>query len=396
MKQGMGIYVIPSTFDCLNMGDAAMLQTTVSRLKAFWPDASIRVPTSDVSLLRSLCPASEPLLRSKGSRPGARSILGRVAARVLRPRFSSGEGAGAAMPRSTRLVVASGAGGINDVFGSYSRLVFSTLEEAFRRNVPTALLGHGFGPLQDRELLARARRVLPRVDLIALREGVSGPAILDQVGVDPSRVRTTGDDAVAAAYESRPSALGRHVGVNLRVSANASVEESDIAALRPVLLDFAARHDAPLLPMPISRKGGVDAQAIRSLLGGNGASASAGGGEDLDTPDAVIRQAGRCRIVVTGAYHAAVFALSQGVPAICLYRSEYFEKKFLGLRDLFGPGCEPLALENGWAEALSLRMKAAWDDAGNLRPRLLESARRQIRMGHEAYDELRSIVEARN
>lgn len=401
--QRMEIQVIPSTYDCLNMGDAAMLQAAVSRLKALWPESTVRVPTSDFELLKRLCPASDPLLRGDGKGNGHgngtnRRFAARLASAVLR-RVGGGRAAraasGTAVGKNTDLLVASGAGGINDVFASYSRMVLSTLEDAVRRKVPTALLGHGLGPLEDPELRARAREVLPHVDLIALREKVSGPAILASLGVDPKRVRTTGDDAVASAYESRPASLGSGLGVNLRISGNSSVGDADLAELRPALLAFAAALEAPLLPVPISRKGGVDARAIRALIEGNpGAGDSADGGEALDTPDAVIRQVGRCRVVVTGAYHAAVFALAQGVPAICLYRSEYFEKKFLGLRDLFGSACEPLALAPGWPSEFRRRLDAAWDGADASREGLLEAAARQSRMGHEVYNELRSIVEA--
>jgi polysaccharide pyruvyl transferase WcaK-like protein len=383
------IHVIPSTFDCLNMGDAAMLQTAVSRLSALFPDASIRVPTSDPVLLKRLCPSSDPQPRNGASRrPVAAARVQRAISRALGAASPKRDASPAPLRPDTALVVASGAGGINDVFASYSHMVLSTLEDAFRRRVPTALLSHGFGPLQDEELLERARVVLPRVDLIALREGVSGPRLLDALGVDPARVRTTGDDAVAAAYESRPDALGRGIGVNVRVSSNASVEESDLRDLGPILRRLAARHDAPLLPVPISRKGGVDANAIQAVVG-------ICDGDGLDTPAAVIRQVGLCRVVVTGAYHAAVFALAQGIPAVCLHRSAYFEKKFVGLADLFGAGCAPVALEPGWPAEVESRLEAAWSGAEAFRSELLESAQRQIRLGREAYGELKSIVEGR-
>lgn len=385
------IQVIPSTFDCLNVGDAAMLQTAVSRLSALFPGASIRVPTSDAVLLKELCPESDPQPRGNGSSRGPAARVKRAISRAFgaASKGTAATATRAPLGRDTALVVASGAGGINDVFASYSRMVFSTLENAFRRRVPTALLSHGFGPLEDPELVARAREVLPRVDLIAVREGVSGPRLLGALGVDPERVRTTGDDAVAAAYESRPGVAGRGIGVNVRVSSNAGVVESDLRELGPILRRLAARHDAPLLPVPISRKGGVDAKAIRSVLGAGEEE------EGLDTPAAVIRQVGLCRVVVTGAYHAAVFALAQGIPAVCLYRSPYFEKKFAGLRNLFGPGCEPVVLEPGWPAQVERRLESAWGCAEAWNPALLESARVQIRSGHQAYEELKSIVESR-
>ena len=47
---------------------------------------------------------------------------------------------------------------------------------------------------------------------------------------------------------------------------------------------------------------------------------------------------------MTGAYHAAVFALAQGIPVVCLSNSPYYLAKFQGLEDLFGVGCTIVTL----------------------------------------------------
>jgi polysaccharide pyruvyl transferase WcaK-like protein len=46
----------------------------------------------------------------------------------------------------------------------------------------------------------------------------------------------------------------------------------------------------------------------------------------------------RCRVVVTGSYHAGVFALAQGIPVVATAASRYYHDKFSGLADLFGGG----------------------------------------------------------
>ena len=62
------------------------------------------------------------------------------------------------------------------------------------------------------------------------------------------------------------------------------------------------------------------------------------------TPEAVIRQIQRCRLVITGSYHAAVFALAMGIPTIGLAKSTDYIDKFMGLSALFGEGCETVVL----------------------------------------------------
>jgi polysaccharide pyruvyl transferase WcaK-like protein len=385
------IHVLPSTFDCSNVGDVAMLKTTLSRLRDLWPQASLAVPTGDSLALHRHCPDAVAVCqpRSLPRNPASRwpRVLRRLGVR-------HGAGRSGQIGAATRVVLASGAGGINDVFPSYARLVLASLEEGIERGLPTALFSQGLGPLSDPGLLSTARRVLPRVDLIALRERRTGPALLETIGVEPQRVRVTGDDAVSLAHERRPRVPGASLGINLRVSWNAEVDEADVAALRPVLHAFARQVDAPLLPLPIARKKGVDTLTLRSLLE-TAEGTDGGGGEALDTPEAVIEQASRCRVVVTGAYHAAVFALSQGIPAICLFRSAYFAGKFLGLQELFGEGCEVLAMEADWPSRLSARLAAIWENAPAWRESLLESAARQAAASRRAYGELRAIVEAR-
>src|SRR5690606_3114786 len=55
------VLVHTGTLDLCNVGDAAMLQTAVTRLAAQWPDASIAVITGRESALRRLCPGALPV-----------------------------------------------------------------------------------------------------------------------------------------------------------------------------------------------------------------------------------------------------------------------------------------------------------------------------------------------
>ena len=52
-------------------------------------------------------------------------------------------------------------------------------------------------------------------------------------------------------------------------------------------------------------------------------------------PEALAAAAAGCRAIVTGSYHAAVFSLALGVPAVCLTKSPYYHAKFGGLPALF-------------------------------------------------------------
>jgi polysaccharide pyruvyl transferase WcaK-like protein len=159
---------------------------------------------------------------------------------------------------------------------------------------------------------------------------------------------------------------------------------------------FAHQENVPLIPIPIAHgfyKGFMetDSASIRQLL--MGYDDTSDGGETIDTPLKVIEQVGRCRTVVTGSYHAGVFALSQGIPVVCLAKSQYYVDKFLGLADQFGVGCEVLLLnDKSIQEKLLASIKKSWHLSAQLRPQLLESAQQQIESGHLAYKRLYEIV----
>ena len=96
-------------------------------------------------------------------------------------------------------------------------------------SVPAARSSHRDGRPGNRaaprkSLLARARATLPRVGLLALREGRAALPLLDSLGVPRERIRVTGDDAIEPAFAARPDRLGTSLGVNVRVSTYSRVE----------------------------------------------------------------------------------------------------------------------------------------------------------------------------
>jgi colanic acid/amylovoran biosynthesis protein len=428
------IVVDVGSFNCRNMGDVAMLQVALTRLGAIWPAATLQVMTDVPEVLATHCPTAVPLpaaARRIWFEPGF--LLGRVhrvlsarqahwlewSKRLLRRTAPSLLAAairgrmqlrGATTQESTHttqeltrlldaiehadLVVACGQGGLTDHAVWHAIAMLDIADMAMRLGTPVAFLGQGIGPMRNSHLRAVAKDILPRIPLIALREQRGGLPLLHALGVDSSHVMVTGDDAIELAYEARPAMPGSAIGVNLRVAASAATDASLIDQLRPIVQARASAYRAALLPIPIARSGPTpDAAAIRELLVGYGDPTD--GGEQLDTPRQVIEQAGRCRIVVTGAYHAAVFALAQGIPTVCLARSAYFADKMLGLAQQFGDGCEVVSLDEPDLPArLGHAIDTAWAAASRVREPLLDAAVRQIRASHDAYERLHELAHA--
>jgi colanic acid/amylovoran biosynthesis protein len=292
------------------------------------------------------------------------------------------------------LLVVCGSGGFADSCREWNLLTLGTMEAAIRRSVPVVMFGQGMGPLHDADVLTRARQVLGKVQSITLRGSEGGLELLQSLGVSGVETQTTGDETVELAYEARAAQTGHAIGINLRVAPYSDVTNDTIEQLRAVLQQRAQAHDAPLVAIPIAvHEFADDAATIRQLLAG--LDDGSDGGLSLDTPLKLIRQINDCRVVVTGAYHAAVFALAQGVPAVCIAKNDYYHSKFAGLKEAFGPGCTIVGLtQSEFPRSLAAAIDQQWRAAETLRPSLLASAVRQLERSRASYQMVKNSLEA--
>jgi polysaccharide pyruvyl transferase WcaK-like protein len=419
----VNIVVEPSDYVMRNIGDMAMLQAAVARMVDRWPDARIDVFTDDPEGLVRLAPATTPV-SSKGRRvwlqDEGRQTLGRFGRRLPIPpqhrlRFARpgtwfrvkqfmlrlrGDSVSLSelerfhsMVTRADLVIVTGMGGVTDAFPEFATGLLDTLALATHAGRYAAMIGQGFGPLREPRLRGLARAVLPRVDLIAVREERASVPLLLSLGVSRERIVVTGDDTLEPAYRLRADLLGDEIGVNLRIADYAGVDASIVPALRAALGNVARRNGAALVPVPISRvPGEADLDSIRLLIGDVDTSVM----EGSDSPEDAMRLVHGCRVVVTGSYHSAVFALACGIPAVGLAGSPYYEDKFRGLSDLFGEGCQTLMIdEPDFAGRLERTTEWMFTRADELRPAILKEAERQIAVGRAAFARLADEAEGR-
>ncbi|MFC1676094.1 polysaccharide pyruvyl transferase family protein [Planctomycetota bacterium] len=423
----MRILVENGCYDLRNMGDVAMLQVAVSRLMQLWPDALIEVITDSPALLARYCPGSHPvpaagrylwcrdrnLFRVVGlsgaggvgklslklwnhirrRRPELAKALIGINARCRKVDVSQMDVFLKSLCDCDLLVV-SGGGNITDTFLNYAFTLLDVLEMSIRRGKPTVMFSHGIGPIRNEKLYAKAKLVLGKLDIIAVREKRVSPAILESLGIDRERIVVTGDDAIALAYQKRKAQFGDRIGVNLRVAEYSQIKKEDIEILRLVLHRSARKYNAELTALPICfQKENSDVKVIAKLLADYDKGSV--GGQGLDSPQELIAGVGSCRVVVTGSYHPAVFALAQGIPVVALVNSDYYKDKFLGLSSQFGCGCDVVFLSGPDAsEKLAASIERAWGLAEQIRPELLKSAQRQIAASISVYQRLYDMVES--
>jgi polysaccharide pyruvyl transferase WcaK-like protein len=264
------------------------------------------------------------------------------------------------------------------------------IHDAQQTGAITACMGQGIGPLEQTRRAVLARRVLPRVDLIGVREGLRSPEILRSWGVPADRILVTGDDAIGLAYNARQPEFGNGIGVNLRAADYSGVGKREAELVREALSQLPAPLNGQLIPVPIER--GTDEEALRPVMSLTDRPDDVGA--DLVTLPDLLRQITRCRVVVTGSYHAAVFALAQGIPAVGLARTPYYQYKFHGLAFQFGSGCEVVEFADAhFCERLQASIIHLWSAAESLRPALLEAARTQMAAVTHAYDQVDHIVQ---
>jgi polysaccharide pyruvyl transferase WcaK-like protein len=418
-----------SSYHLRNLGDVAMLEVALKRLSELWPGAVIQVLTNAPDLLTGYFPGTIPVAaegRKLWLRGGhlAESIkkyvpwgvyrpvraLERVLEKITRQRYPffgrsiikkgvlGRDRSKKAMWEfvealaSADIVASSGGGFITDEFETRGKAVLELLGLAIKLGKRTAIFGQGIGPVESNALERKARDVLPSVDLIALREGRYGSKFLESIGVRPSRVMVTGDDAIETAYGNRGAELGHGIGINIRAAKYSGIDFSEVQEVGEVIKRVAENHNAPLVPIPISfldRES--DVRSVCEALKGDGSVETKDhNNESLCT---IFKRIQCCHVVVTGSYHAGVFALAQGVSVVGLAKSSYYVTKFLGLADQFGIGCQVVFLnEPDWRNKLAVAINDSWNLADNVRPRLIDACQRQIEANRIAYARFYELV----
>lgn len=421
----MRILIEPSGYTMNNHGDSAMLFMALERLRFCYPDAILHIVNAEPDELQTrdsrvstIAPADRNsffqniipgrLLRLLSTKLAdtlvklerrllfelttLRLLLARLRRQLVRTAIGSNVEHG--NPKSfyeqlqaSDVMILTGGGALNDEFWNHALTLLDEMELAVRSGKKVYLFGQGIGPIERADLRARAQQVLPTVTGICLREGLQSLPLLKSLGVPAERIQVTGDDAIEFALPHTPARLGGDIGINFRLAFYSGIDTAQAENLGAGIRSAAETLNAPLTPVPISRyKDADDLQDVHRFILGQELPESA---RQRETVEDVIRAAGRCRVVVTGSYHAAVFALSQGISAVCLARSQYYVGKFLGLQDQFRDGCEVVLLDRIAPEALAEHIRNVilhtWDNAERTRPFLLQAARSQMHLSRTAY-----------
>src|SRR5712691_2591998 len=240
--------------DSVNLGDVAVMRAMRDQLLGCFPDCAIELFTSEPAAIERHVPGVHPV---KVSDTNSR-----------RPLADAPDFAQTVCDRIGRadLVLLSGGGFFSDAFAAHAIALLETLAMAQLRNIPTAIMSPGFEPVENVELRALARRVLPQVQLIGCRERIMAPGVLRAFGVHESRIVVTGDDAIQSTRAQRLIPSIEAIGFNLRQAHYAGVEEAAATAVAVAVGRAATRLRRPICIIPVNLDNPADGNATRDAL----------------------------------------------------------------------------------------------------------------------------------
>lgn len=408
-----------------NLGDIAMLQVAVKRVKEKYTHREIYIFTKNEISLQKYCPDTKSvdvtlrnnwfkqriipiplrilplkirkhILRFENFTRNNFPLISRTLVKIIykfkneKKDKSSVEFMDILNPSS--MVIVSGGGFINNYFPKHAKDVLNTLAIAQKMKIPTAMFGQGIGPLNFQELIELGKKTFPKLSTIGIRESITSLRILKETGLHQEKIFITGDDAIELVFQYQGQQIIKDcIGINIRLANYAGKLETHLEKIGDVINRVAQENEFKIIPIPIHI--GDDNRDIRAsertcLIETEEVEIA----KKIDTVETLIQQINRCKIVITGSYHAAVFALSSGIPVIAIAESDYYISKFAGLANQFSIGCEivDLNLDNPYRNLIEAIQKSL---NLNIKERLIEKAKDQVKKSQEAWNYFFNLVD---
>jgi colanic acid/amylovoran biosynthesis protein len=214
-----------------------------------------------------------------------------------------------------------------------------TVQMAWDAGVRVAVCGVSLGPITSAMDAIQLRRLLTCADFVGVRDRAASVA----------EARALGRGDVVCEWD--PAAWLRPASrVPLDLPEDVAMLSADVetAPICHAAVDALSRADTLSIGVPMDFfPPASDESALHGLASGL---AQPGGLRVLDPvpdDDVILALAARARVVFGSRYHAAVFAASQGTPAVLVHRDAYTRRKAEGLADLEGPIVRAIGAEAG-------------------------------------------------
>lgn len=235
-----------------------------------------------------------------------------------------------------------GGGYLTDTFPELLVQVCCLAETFVGQGKPVLLTGQQVGPFQSQTLKALTGRLLGRARFVGLREPTGSVELCQAFHLDPRCFRVTGDDCfgLPSASEAEVSAClaannleaGRFLAFNVRLGFYADGHRKHLELIARIAQELAARFSMPVVMVPIAfNDADSDDRSGEELLRLMPNTPARRVDSEHLTPSLVRGLLGKAFGAVGVSYHFCTFALSQGVPCVCLHDGDYYGQKARGI-----------------------------------------------------------------
>jgi polysaccharide pyruvyl transferase WcaK-like protein len=356
--------------DNYHVGDEAMVDANLSRIRAHIPDVQFTLVSQDPSYSAELYGAEA--IEAIGFAPAGINSDAENFARLeqvvteaqLR---ASGEKPTQEEPSITQMVDAvhsadgvliSGGGNLSSTWPQHLFERVALIRIANILNKPIAISGQTIGPNLDGEHALLLAQTLPLVNFIGIRE-LDSMRLALSLGISPSKLEYQVDDAMHMTPEAPENATDvlkqPYAAVTLHTFAIPQEEDHALAVLADQLERIADHTGLHLLFIPHVGQDNSGTtfsdlrvgQKLLSLLKDPARMTVLG----VENARRVIWRTQHAAMVISTRYHPLVFALAGGIPSLAIYTDEYTRIKLQG------------ALEQAHLQRWSIPIKAALSDA---------------------------------
>jgi polysaccharide pyruvyl transferase WcaK-like protein len=240
-----------------------------------------------------------------------------------------------------------GGGNLNDIF--YDELFRKCLLiQAFaEQDKPIILTGQQLGPFSSAVLKKALAKTLQKANFVGLREPGDSLAFCQEACIETNCFDVMGDDsfglspvddndvlAILAQYGVKENGF---LAFNIRIGHYAKEHAKYLQQISIIVDKLSKQFQMPVLIVPVAlSQNDNDITSGKKLVEMLSSSQVLVLQNNNLTSSLVKGVLGKAFGAVGVSYHFCTFALSQGVPSVCIYDGEYYSQKARGLCDFWG------------------------------------------------------------
>ncbi len=250
-----------------------------------------------------------------------------------------------------------GGGNLTDTFPEELFRKCCLIHAFAEQRKPVVLTGQQLGPFKSRVLRGTLARALRKVDFVGLRDPGESFAFCQKAHLDQGSFAVMGDDSLGVPPAEDSSVLelldqydlmaNEFLALNVRFASYALKDPSCFQTMGALVDKVATFFGKPILVVPIGLSDPVsDIASGRKVADAACSARVLVMQERYLTAPLVKGVLGKAFGAIGVSYHFCTFALSQGVPAVCIYEGDYYTQKAHALAAFWGDDRLALPLED--------------------------------------------------